>query len=781
VKLTAILVAPHALGADRTPAGAAPGCGSGDFAARLTDALKPGPAPQQPAPGADVQGAPLELMRQPDNPDRVTISARSDDTGSHPDLSDDPDSTDHPDHASDAGRTPDPVRRASPDRPAAAIGSTTPLGTAVHAADPARATDSARIADAPGLEQAHASRTAAAARAAHLSQATVAGSADGPGPAAYPAAAEPGRTAAPASAAEPGRTAPPAFAAEPGRTALPASAAEPGRTAPPVSAAEPGRTAPPASAAEAGRTAAPASAAEPGRTAPPASAAEAGRTATPASAAEPGRTATPAPAAESSRVPAAMRPTAEVAPSNRSTGAATAADAVASLPVGRPYNGMDGLQPTFRQRLERVIDRLEREHGHHVVVTETVRSQERQEWLHAQGRTRPGPVVTWTLNSHHATGRAADLIIDGSYRNPAAYARLAQVAAEEGLHTLGPRDPGHVELPDPALAGRRSSRTATPQVVGTAPGFVTTRTTSLDAPDATSRATAQPAAAEGVARVARIAEVAAPARVAAVAAVAATAEVARVAGPAGRPAAPVKTERRDREPASAATATRTATFRNAAHNAVSVNGERSAASHERAASQPAAISVATGDAAPDGRAVPSSFVDALAGMRTAGGDPLAATVAPVDMAGRIARLMQARDADAARPLSSLLLRVDNAKGGEDRIRVDLRGASLDASLELGDQAAARRADAHLHELRAALARVGLDPQSIRVRAASPEAVDVARAAAAAAEEAHRPAPARPDQTPQRRPAGDDAAPHDDARPDASGQDPRDNQQQGDLT
>ncbi|ARK23328.1 peptidoglycan L-alanyl-D-glutamate endopeptidase [Sporosarcina sp. P37] len=46
-----------------------------------------------------------------------------------------------------------------------------------------------------------------------------------------------------------------------------------------------------------------------------------------------------------------------------------------------------------------------------VFVTETYRSQERQRYLYAQGRTRPGIKVTWTLNSNHASRRAWDIAV----------------------------------------------------------------------------------------------------------------------------------------------------------------------------------------------------------------------------------------------------------------------------------------------------------------------------------------------------------------------------------
>lgn len=48
-------------------------------------------------------------------------------------------------------------------------------------------------------------------------------------------------------------------------------------------------------------------------------------------------------------------------------------------------------------------------------VLEGVRSKARQEQLYAQGRTKPGPIVTWTRNSRHfigsdGFGHAVDLV-----------------------------------------------------------------------------------------------------------------------------------------------------------------------------------------------------------------------------------------------------------------------------------------------------------------------------------------------------------------------------------
>ncbi len=196
-------------------------------------------------------------------------------------------------------------------------------------------------------------------------------------------------------------------------------------------------------------------------------------------------------------------------------------------PLDRPVRDpeMARLAPELRARLERVIGRMRGEFGHDVQVVEGWRSAARQDHLFTQGRTRPGPVVTWTRDSAHEVGRAADLMVNGGYGDLEAYRTLQRVAREEGLVTLGLRDPGHVELPGlegAATTGHGDTRMHAAGHDGSLPARVE-----------------DPA--PGVARVARVATVATVATVAGVARLAPVARVARIAVPGTTSAAPKST------------------------------------------------------------------------------------------------------------------------------------------------------------------------------------------------------------------------------------------------
>lgn len=72
-------------------------------------------------------------------------------------------------------------------------------------------------------------------------------------------------------------------------------------------------------------------------------------------------------------------------------------------------------------------------------ITEAYRSQERQNQLYAQGRTKDGPIVTWTRNSMHTKKLAVDIVpLNCSYED------IEQVANRYGIYRL----PSLVKLGD---------------------------------------------------------------------------------------------------------------------------------------------------------------------------------------------------------------------------------------------------------------------------------------------------------------------------------------------
>lgn len=440
---------------------------------------------------------------------------------------------------------------------------------------------------------------------------------------------------------------------------------------------------------------------------------------------------------------------------------------------------MEALNPELRARLERVIDRMEQEYGYTVDVVETVRTQERQDALYAQGRTQPGPVVTWTRESRHLAGAAADVVIDGGYGNAAGFERLARVAREEGLRTLWPRDPGHVELAPAAsrpsvvaaassdlVAAGRADVVAVARGAGTSDMVVGTRGAPNDAvqalpiprrsPSALSASAAE-GGGRGMARVASVASVASAASVASVAKVAVIAPVATVA-PGARVAqvavvsqvahvAPVAHVARvddvargdDVVPVTDAAATgatipagSTTAAASAGANASdrrSENSERRSPGGRGDRQETVAQGVTSRD---DREAQRMAFVRESV-TPTQGESPSGAVagLTRTDATERIARVLRLQESGHDRPLSSVLLRLDHPDGGEDRIRIDMRGRTIGATLDVADPRAAERLREHTGELQQALQRQGLEGESLVVRTTS-RTTDVAALNASAA-------------------------------------------------
>lgn len=75
-------------------------------------------------------------------------------------------------------------------------------------------------------------------------------------------------------------------------------------------------------------------------------------------------------------------------------------------------------------------------------ISEAYRTQARQNALYAQGRTKPGPVVTWTRDSNHTKRLAVDVYpINCSHRD------IESIAVKYGIaHPWPKEDPPHYSL-----------------------------------------------------------------------------------------------------------------------------------------------------------------------------------------------------------------------------------------------------------------------------------------------------------------------------------------------
>lgn len=506
---------------------------------------------------------------------------------------------------------------------------------------------------------------------------------------------------------------------------------------------------------------------------------------------------------------------------------ATRAAATVATTARDPHSirrDMDGLDPALRTRLERVVDRMEQEYGYTVEVVETLRTQERQDALYAQGRTASGPVVTWTRQSKHLHGAAADVVIDGGWTNAAGFERLARVAREEGLRTLWPRDPGHIELPNAAMPAGDGARTTRPAAVASPaasvpasdatngaaaaipraaraaidpavgrtapawpaqpPGDVHTlpilpigpeqphgpeagevHTLPFEMPDvqlptgeadmrhlplgadrpvttpvagrrrlsaepigAPVRGDANPAVqvpTSGVARVAAVAQVAQVAPVAPVAQVATVARVAAVGGGMGPVRAEAAAPRAIDGALDAAPppAPLPGAILAAPVIASDGRGGRGAGLDRRTPDESPERErldavVTTSGALPerDATSMPGLGRGEVAFARGERGDTAAVGgLTRSDATERIARVLRLQEASHDRPMTSVLLRLDHPEGGEDRIRIDLRGQTVGTTLDIGDARAAEQLRAHAPELQQALQRQGLEGESLVVR------------------------------------------------------------------
>lgn len=129
---------------------------------------------------------------------------------------------------------------------------------------------------------------------------------------------------------------------------------------------------------------------------------------------------------------------------------------------------LNHLHPAFRAPFEGWLAAV-RAAGLAVLVIETFRTPERQAYLYGQGRTnvpyaRSGAQVTWTLDSLHRYGLAADVcpVVGGVLSwNITDYQRMHRVAPPErfGLELVRNQQGQIVEWPHLQLAGGQATAT----------------------------------------------------------------------------------------------------------------------------------------------------------------------------------------------------------------------------------------------------------------------------------------------------------------------------------
>lgn len=357
--------------------------------------------------------------------------------------------------------------------------------------------------------------------------------------------------------------------------------------------------------------------------------------------------------------------------------ALAAANATSRAHVDTPVRDADALVPEFRTRIDRVIARMKQEYGHEVTLVETARSQERQDALFEQGRSRPGNIVTWTRDSAHTRGEAADMLVDGTYNNAEGFARLQRIAREEGLRTLGVKDPGHLELP-------RSARQADAMLGGAARVSARIERVNMQSSSAASPAVAPVAGVASVAGVARVADSAPP------------------------------TTANANSQASMYSALGGAAGKGDTGNASNGNTFGKGERDENGAPLDSGRKLGQRRVASDD-STPGHAFGQVAGPASANGTAKAEGTAPVagaDSAQRVADLQDRRDATPG-SVSRLTLSVEGANGDSDRITIDLRGKSVGTHIDTN----ASNADAlrsRSGELQEALGRHGLEGDTVRI-------------------------------------------------------------------
>lgn len=101
----------------------------------------------------------------------------------------------------------------------------------------------------------------------------------------------------------------------------------------------------------------------------------------------------------------------------------------------RRISDLNELDDKTREAAELFLQ-IARGQGLDVIITETYRTQERQDYLYSLGRTAKGSVVTWTKNSKHTERNAFDIAKDSpghEYDDVAFFEKCAEIGESIGL------------------------------------------------------------------------------------------------------------------------------------------------------------------------------------------------------------------------------------------------------------------------------------------------------------------------------------------------------------
>lgn len=108
---------------------------------------------------------------------------------------------------------------------------------------------------------------------------------------------------------------------------------------------------------------------------------------------------------------------------------------------------IEKLNPNFRNKLIAFLSEAKQK-GFDIMVFEWFRDLWRQKELYAQWRTKPGKIVTWTMQSKHLSWQAVDITFKSKSWNPTwiwDYDWLIPIAKKYGIKNLKPIETCHFE------------------------------------------------------------------------------------------------------------------------------------------------------------------------------------------------------------------------------------------------------------------------------------------------------------------------------------------------